>query len=56
MGLEDREYVAASTNGFEELRAHALKPENSPESVAKATGIDAGRDCAAGAGLCCGGT
>ncbi|MBB5340880.1 molybdopterin-containing oxidoreductase family protein [Tunturiibacter gelidoferens] len=42
MGLEDREYVDACTNGFEELRAHALKPEYSPESVAKATGIDAG--------------
>jgi anaerobic selenocysteine-containing dehydrogenase len=42
MGLEDREYVAACTNGFEELRAHALKPEYSPENVAKATGIDAG--------------
>jgi anaerobic selenocysteine-containing dehydrogenase len=42
MGLEDREYVAACTNGFEELRAHALKPEHSPERVAKATGIDAG--------------
>ncbi len=42
MGLEDREYIAACTNGFEELRAHALKPEYSPENVAKATGIDAG--------------
>jgi len=42
MGLEDREYVAACTNGFEELRAHVLKPQHSPESVAKATGIDVG--------------
>ncbi|MBB5344607.1 molybdopterin-containing oxidoreductase family protein [Tunturibacter empetritectus] len=42
MGLEDREYVAACTNGFDELRTHALKPEHSPENVAKATGIDAG--------------
>jgi anaerobic selenocysteine-containing dehydrogenase len=42
MGLEDREYLAACTNGFEELRAHVLKPEHSPENVAKATGIDAG--------------
>jgi anaerobic selenocysteine-containing dehydrogenase len=42
MGLEDREYVAACTNGFEELRTHALKPEYSPENVAKATGIEAG--------------
>jgi anaerobic selenocysteine-containing dehydrogenase len=42
MGLEDREYVDACTTGFEELRAHALQPQYSPESVAKATGIDAG--------------
>jgi anaerobic selenocysteine-containing dehydrogenase len=42
MGLEDREYVDACTTGFEELRAHALRPEYSPESVAKATGIEAG--------------
>src|ERR1700733_5989653 len=42
MGLEDREYVAACTTGFEELRAHALRPEYSPEIVAKATGIEAG--------------
>src|SRR3984885_12709834 len=42
MGLEDREYVDACTTGFEELRAHALRPEHSPENVARATGIDAG--------------
>src|SRR5271170_1947346 len=42
IGLEDREYVAACTAGFEELKAHALRPEYSPENVAKATGIDAG--------------
>ncbi len=42
MGLEDREYVDACTTGFEELRAHALRHEHSPENVAKATGIDAG--------------
>jgi anaerobic selenocysteine-containing dehydrogenase len=42
MGLEDREYVDACTTGFEELRAHALQPEHSPENVARATGIDAG--------------
>jgi anaerobic selenocysteine-containing dehydrogenase len=42
MGLEDREYVDACTTGFEELRTHALRPEYSPENVAKATGIDAG--------------
>jgi anaerobic selenocysteine-containing dehydrogenase len=42
MGLEDREYVDACTTGLEELRAHALRPEHSPENAAKATGIDAG--------------
>jgi anaerobic selenocysteine-containing dehydrogenase len=42
MGLEDRDYVDACTTGFEELRAHALRPEYSPENVARATGIDAG--------------
>jgi anaerobic selenocysteine-containing dehydrogenase len=42
MGLEDREYIAACTNGFEELKAYALRPEHSPENVAKWTGIDAG--------------
>src|ERR1700733_13461778 len=42
MGLEDREYVDACTTGFAELRTHALRPEYSPENVARATGIDAG--------------
>ncbi len=42
MGLEDSEYIAACTTGFEELKAHALQPEYSPENVAKATGIEAG--------------
>ena len=41
MGLEDREYIAACTYGFEELKAYALRPEHSPERVAKATGISA---------------
>jgi anaerobic selenocysteine-containing dehydrogenase len=40
-GLEDREYVAACTHGFEELRTYALRPEHSPEQVAKVTGISA---------------
>jgi anaerobic selenocysteine-containing dehydrogenase len=39
MGLEDREYVARCTNGFDELRTHALRPEHSPEKVAAITGI-----------------
>jgi anaerobic selenocysteine-containing dehydrogenase len=38
-GLEDREYIARCTTGFDELRAHALRSEHSPERVAVATGI-----------------
>jgi anaerobic selenocysteine-containing dehydrogenase len=38
-GLEDREYIARCTTGFDDLKAHALHPEYSPESVAVATGI-----------------
>jgi anaerobic selenocysteine-containing dehydrogenase len=41
MGLEDREYVAQCTTGFDELKAHALRPQNSPERVAAITGISA---------------
>jgi len=41
MGLEDREYIAQCTTGFEELKVHAMKPENSPEKVAAVTGISA---------------
>jgi anaerobic selenocysteine-containing dehydrogenase len=41
MGLEDREYVAECTTGFAELKAHAMRPENSPEKVAAITGISA---------------
>jgi anaerobic selenocysteine-containing dehydrogenase len=40
-GLEDREYIARCATGFEELRAHALRPEHSPERVAALTGIPA---------------
>jgi anaerobic selenocysteine-containing dehydrogenase len=40
-GLEDREYLARCTTGFEDLRAHALRSEHSPERVAAATGIPA---------------
>src|SRR5215469_10445685 len=39
MGLEDREYIAECTTGIDELKAHALRPEYSPENVAAATGI-----------------
>ena len=41
MGLEDREYVARCTTGFDALRAHALRSEYSLEKVAAATGISA---------------
>jgi len=40
-GLEDREYIAACTHGFEELREHALRMAHSPERVAEVTGIAA---------------
>jgi anaerobic selenocysteine-containing dehydrogenase len=39
MGLEDREYVARCTTGFDEFKAHALRSEYSLEKVAAATGI-----------------
>src|SRR5882757_3167026 len=41
MGLEDREYIARCTTGFDELKAHALGSEYSVEKVAAATGISA---------------
>ena len=41
MGLEDREYVARCTTGFDELRTHALRSEYSLEKIAAATGISA---------------
>ena len=40
-GLEDADYVARCTAGFDELKTHALRPEHSPEAVARATGIAA---------------
>ncbi len=40
-GLADREYLAACTNGADELCAHALRPEHSPEQAAGPTGIPA---------------
>jgi anaerobic selenocysteine-containing dehydrogenase len=40
-GLEDREYVAACTTGFEELKAHALREEHCPARVAAVTGVAA---------------
>jgi anaerobic selenocysteine-containing dehydrogenase len=39
MGLEDLEYIARCTTGFDELKAHALGSEYSLENVAAATGI-----------------
>ena len=41
MGLEDKEYVAECTHGFQELKQHAMRPEFSPERVEKVTGISA---------------
>ncbi|MEO6804804.1 MAG: molybdopterin-dependent oxidoreductase, partial [Edaphobacter sp.] len=41
MGLEDREYIARCTQGFDELKEHVLRPEHSLESVAAKTGISA---------------
>ena len=41
MGLEDSEYIARCTTGFDELKAHALRSEYSLENVAAATGISA---------------
>ena len=40
-GLEDRLYIEECTEGAAELRAHALKPEHSPERAAEVTGIPA---------------
>jgi len=40
-GLEDRDYIEASTIGFAELRDHALRPEHAPEAVAAVTGLAA---------------
>jgi anaerobic selenocysteine-containing dehydrogenase len=39
MGMEDRDYIAQCTTGFDELKVHAMRPENSPERVAAITGI-----------------
>jgi anaerobic selenocysteine-containing dehydrogenase len=39
--LEDRAYMEECTTGGEELRAHAMKPEHSPEAAAAITGIAA---------------
>jgi anaerobic selenocysteine-containing dehydrogenase len=43
MGLEDREYIARCTMGFDELKVHALRSEYSLDNVAAATGISAER-------------
>jgi anaerobic selenocysteine-containing dehydrogenase len=40
-GLEDSEYIARCTTGIAELKAQVLKPGNSPEEAARATGIAA---------------
>jgi anaerobic selenocysteine-containing dehydrogenase len=40
-GLEDRDYIAANTHGFDALRAHAILPQHSPQAAAAITGIPA---------------
>jgi anaerobic selenocysteine-containing dehydrogenase len=40
-GLEDRAYLECCTQGADELRAHALRPEHAPEHAAAITGISA---------------
>ena len=40
-GFADREYLAACTDGADELCTHALRPEHSPEQAAAVTGIAA---------------
>jgi anaerobic selenocysteine-containing dehydrogenase len=40
-GLEDSAYLADCTQGWEQLREHALQPEHTPERAAEITGIDA---------------
>lgn len=39
--LEDRAYLADCTTGADDLRAHALSPQHSPQAVAAITGIPA---------------
>ncbi len=39
--LEDAAYMAECTHGGDELRAHALQPEHTPERAASVTGIPA---------------
>ena len=38
-GFADEEYLQACAHGWEELRAHALKPEHAPALAAQITGI-----------------
>ncbi len=40
-GYEDRAYLEACTEGWQALRAHALRPEHAPERAAAVTGIAA---------------
>ncbi len=42
-GLEDREYLDESTNGWEQLREFALRPEHSPQRAAEVTGLSVER-------------
>jgi anaerobic selenocysteine-containing dehydrogenase len=40
-GLEDAAYIERCTQGFAELKAHALQSEYTPDAVSRVTGIDA---------------
>ncbi len=40
-GYEDRAYLEACANGWEQLREHALKPEHAPARAAEITGLAA---------------
>ena len=40
-GLEDRDYIAACTHGFEALRERVMTAEYAPENVARICGIEA---------------
>lgn len=40
-GLENKEYIACCTHGFDDLKRHVLQPEYAPAQVEKVTGVAA---------------
>lgn len=40
-GLQNDEYIARCTHGFDDLKQHVLQPEYAPENVASITGVPA---------------